>query len=167
MNAALKLQDPPADLFPEFPSSYAPPSGQLKALEKPLHEVAPGVWAGGMPVFEMPSHVICRIVPIAGQPGAFTLQPDSSYPGYIRMTDDIGKRLGVIGLSATTMRRLLWAGFVDHIRTAPGCIYISLESLLEHFKRTENDCARERSYWTAERVETWRATLEGESNLES
>jgi hypothetical protein len=153
------------ELFPEF-VSLRPPSGELKALDTPLYQIAPGVWVSGMPAFEMPSHVLCRIVPVSASPGQFTLAPEGSYPGYVRMSDDLGERLGILGLSSTTMRRLLAAGFVDHIRPAPGCIFISIESLLAHFARTANDCEQDASYWTAKRREAWKETFESTNNFE-
>lgn len=155
--------EPLPELFPDL-YSPAPPSGAMAALNAPLAQVAPGVWVSGLPEFEVPSHILCKLVP-GPTPGTYTLEPEP-YPGYVRVTDDIGKRLGVLGLSTTTLRRLMWGGFVDHIRAAPGCTFISIESLLEHFRRTGNDCEREKSYWTAKRREAWKVTCEGISNLE-
>lgn len=151
------------ELFSEFPASLPPPPSALRALDAPLSELAPGVWVSGMPAFEVPSHVLCRLVP-TGDGGTYRLEPEP-YPGFVRMSDDIGARLGVIGLSDTTMRRLLAAGFIDHIRPAPNCIFVSVESLLEHFRRTANDCERDASYWTARRIEEWRTTIDGTSNM--
>lgn len=163
MNAAIRLPELPQELFPELSDSLRPASGELKALGA-LSQVAPGVWVSGMPAFDVPTHVLCKLVP--GEcPGTFTLEPEA-YPGYVRMTDDIGRRLGIIGLSVTTLRRLMWGGFIDHIRPAPGSTFISIESLLEHFKRTANDCEQEKSYWTAKRREEWKITCEGISNME-
>jgi hypothetical protein len=158
-----KSAELPEELFPELAASLRPPSGEMAALGA-LSQIAPGVWVSGMPAFELPSHVLCRLVPVPGEPGKYMLEPDGDYPGYVRMGDDIGRRLGVIGLSTTTMHRLLWSGLVDHIRPAPGCIFISVESLLEHFKNTANDCAEEKSYWTAKRRALWKSTCEGISN---
>lgn len=167
MNAAIlspqNLPELPQELFPELADTLRPASGELAALGA-LSQVAPGVWVSGMPAFDVPSHVLCRLVP-GEVAGTYTLVPDGPFPGYVRMSDDIGRRLGVIGLSETTLRRLLWGGFIDHIRPAPGSIFISIESLLEHFKRTANDCEREKSYWTAKRREEWKITCEGISNL--
>lgn len=160
------LQELPTELFPEFPATLRPPSGEQLAMDAPLSQVAPGVWVSGLPAFDVPTHVLCRLVPVAGEPGKFTFEPDGPYPGYVRMTDDIGTRLGVIGLNATSMRRLLWGGYVDHIRPHPGGIFISIESLLEHFRRTANDCEKEQSFWTKDRRDAWRATCEGLANLE-
>lgn len=164
MSAAHKLPEFPSSLFPEFEPKPRPPSGELKALGA-LSQLAPGVWVSGMPAFDTPSHVLCRLVP-GDIPGTFTLEPDGPYPGYVRMTDDIGKRLGVIGLNETLMRRLLWGKLVDHVRLAPGSIFISIESLLEHFKRTANDGANEKSWWTPERIARWRETYEPVNSLE-
>jgi len=165
MNAARKLPENTLELFPEFPPTFAPPSGELMALEAPLHEIAPGVWASGIPAFDLPTHVLCKIVPVADSPGQFTLMPEDSYPGYVRMTDDIGHRLGIIGLAASTLRRLLGLGYVDHFRGHPNGIYISIESLLEHFKRTANDCEKEQSYWTPQRLAEWREFIESTNNV--
>jgi len=160
MSAARELA---TDLFPDL-YCPAPPPAALTALPNHLAEIAPGVWVSGLPEFEVPSHVICRLVP-GEKPGTYTLEPEP-YPGYVRMCEDIGKKLGVIGLSDTTLRRLMWGGFIDHIRPAPGCLFISIESLMEHFKRTGNDCEKEKSYWTHSRREEWRVTCEGTSNIE-
>jgi hypothetical protein len=156
----------PTELFPEFPDTLRPPSSEQLALEAPLSQVSPGVWVSGLPAFDVPTHVLCRMVPVLGEPGHFTFDPQGAYPGYVRITDDIGKRLGIIGLNVTTLRRLLWGGFIDHIRPHPGGIYISIESLLAHFKRTANDCAEEHSYWTQARRDAWRVTCEGVGNRE-
>lgn len=164
MSAALKLTEYPQELFPDFAPTSRPASGELQALGA-LSQLAPGVWISGLPAFDVPSHVLCKLVP-GDAPGTYTLEPEGPYPGYVRMSDDIGRKLGVIGLSDTTLRRLLWGGFIDHIRPAPGSIFISIESLLEHFKRTANDCEREKSYWSGERVAAWRVTCEGSSNVE-
>lgn len=169
MSAAQKLTEMsamPFELFPDMPATLRPPSGELKALDAPLYQLAPGVWVSGMPAFDVPSHVLCRLVPVPGQPGQFSLEPDGPFPGYVRLTDNIGKRLGVVGLSITTLRRLLWGGFIEHIRPHPGGIYISIESLLEHFERTANDCEQPESYWTTKRREAWKTTYEASSNME-
>lgn len=152
-------------LFPDLEDTLAPPSGELEASGKPLSEIAPGVWVTGMPEFDVPSHVLCRLVP-GKEPGTYVLEPEP-HPGWVRMVDGIGKRLGVYGLSDTTFRRLLWAGLIEHARLAPGVIFVSIESLLEHFRRTRNDCARDKSYWTAERREKWRQVTEAGTNLEA
>lgn len=164
MPTALKSPESFPELFPEFPATLRPPCGELAALGN-LAQVAPGVWVSGMPAFDVPSHVLCRLIP-GETPGTFTLEPEGPWPGYVRMSRDIGQRLGVIGLSDTTLRRLLWGGFIDHMRIAPGCIYISIESLLEHFKRTANDCVNEQSYWTAKRREEWKRTWESVAQRE-
>ena len=164
MSAAMKLAEFPTSLFPELEDTPRPQSGELVALGA-LSQLAPGVWVSGLPAFDVPSHVLMKLVP-AETPGTFTLEPEGPYPGYVRLTDDIGKRLGVVGLAITTLRRLLWGGHIDHIRPAPGCIFISIESMLEHFKRTANDCEQEKSYWTATRRADWKATCEGVSNME-
>ena len=168
MNATIKppqnLPELPQDLFPELDDSLRPPSGELAALGA-LSQIAPGVWVSGMPAFDVPSHVLCRLVPGEAH-GTYTLAPEGAFPGYVRVTDDIGRRLGIIGLSITTLRRLLWGGFIDHIRPTPGSIFISIESLLEHFRATANDCEQEKSYWTAARRAAWKVTCEGISNLE-
>jgi len=164
MSAARNITEFPCELFPEFAPTLRPPSGELKALDAPLHEVAPGVWMSGLPAFDVPSHVLCKIVPVPGSPGQFSLEPESCYPGYVRMSDDIGQRLGVIGLAATTLRRLLALGYVDHIRPHPNGIFISIESLMEHFKRTSNDCEHAASYWTPARCEEWRAMIDSNNH---
>lgn len=156
--------DYPQELFPGL-ESLSPPTGEQTELGA-LSQVAPGVWVSGLPIFETPSHVLCRLVPLKEDAGKYTLEPEA-YPGYVRMSDDIGRRLGVIGLSKTTMYRLLWSGLVDHIRPAPGCLLISIESLLEHFRATANDCAREETYWTPVRLRLWKSVCEAVSNLHS
>jgi hypothetical protein len=151
------------DLFPDL-FCPAPPPADLTAAGEKMHQVAPGIWATSLPEFETPSHILCRLVP-AATPGTFTLQPEP-YPGYVRMQTDVGRKLGVFGLSDTTMRRLLAIGFVEHMRPAIGCILISIESLLEHFRRTRNDLTKDHSWWTKERRELWRQVIEGGCNLE-
>lgn len=149
-----------------FPGLYspAPPPADLVAAGCPLSEVAPGVWVSGKPEMETPSHIICRLVP-GREPGVYTLMPEP-YPGFVRMQGDIGRKLGLLGLSDTTMRRLLACGFVDHARPAIGMILINLESLLEHLRRTCGDLAREKSWWTPKRRELWRSVIDGGTNLE-
>lgn len=164
MNAAKKLPPPETpDMFPEL-VSLAPPPADMAAANAELSQIAPGVWVSGVPEFETPSHVICKLVP-GKTPGTYTLEPEP-YPGYVRMTDDIGDRLGVIGLSNSTLRRLMWAGFVEHIRAAPGCLFISIESLLSHFRATKNDLGREVSFWNRGRREKWKETYEPVSNID-
>lgn len=161
--------EPAADLFAGFEFQAAPPREEIERIAaengQRLSEIAPGVWVAGMPEFEIPSHVICRLVPVPEKPGTYTLTPEP-YPGFVRMSDDIGKRLGVIGLSVTTMRRLLWGDYVEHIRPAPDCIFISIESLLDHFRRTRNDCARETSFWNRSRRDHWRSICECSNKTE-
>ena len=146
------------ELFPDLPMTTAPPPSEMLASGAPMSEISPGVWVSGMPEFLTPSHVLCRLVPSG--PGTYTLAPEP-YPGYVRMTEDIGKRLGIVGLSETTLRRLMWGGFVEHFLGAPGCTYISIESLLEHIRRTRNDHAKESGFWTAKRRLDWKATCAG------
>lgn len=162
MSLAVKLPHPAQkpetlEMFPEL-VSLAPPPTQLEVLRDHLAQIAPGVWVSGLPEFDVPSHVLCRLVP-GNEPGTYTLEPEA-YPGYVRMGDDIGRRLGVLGLSTSTLRRLLWMGEVDHIRASPGCIFISIESLLAHFRRTANDCEKVQSYWTAARRAKWKESYE-------
>ena len=143
------------DLFPDLaPPATDPPAGEG------MSEIAPGVWVSGLPEWETPSHVLCRLVP-AEAPGTYTLAPEGPFPGYIRMTEDIGRRLGIIGLSETTLRRLMWGGFIEHFLGAPGCTYISLESFREHIRRTRNDLTREASFWTPARRLAWKDTCAG------
>ena len=173
------------DLFPDL-YSPAPPDAEIEALGGTMHEIAPGIWASSLPEFEVPSHVLCRLVPgwhpprpnvrpvpshvlcrlVPGeQPGTYVLEPET-HPGYIRMTGDIGTRLGILGLTETTLRRLLYGGFVDCVRPAPGTIMISIESLLEHWQRTRNDLANEKSYWNLQRRKLWKTAIEAPCNLE-
>ena len=167
MQAAIKapqnLPELPQELFPELTDSLRPACGELAALGA-LSQIAPGVWVSGMPAFDVPSHVLCRLVP-GTEAGTYTLVPDGPFPGYVRMSDDFGKRIGIIGLATTTVYRLLAGGFVDHIRMTPGGLFISIESLLEHFRCTANDCEREESYWTHARLQAWRETISGISNI--
>lgn len=167
-NAKMETPEPspdfPAEMFPELAPSL-PPAPPVEPGGAPLSQVAPGVWVSGMPALETPSHILCRLVEIPESPGTYRLEPEP-WPGFVRMGDDIGQRLGVLGLSDTTMRRLLAAGFVDHIRPAPGCIFVSVESLLAHFRRTANDCEAETSFWTARRCTAWRDVIDGTSNFE-
>ena len=147
------------ELFPDMAFASAPPPAAVQAAGGAMSEISPGVWVSGMPEFETPSHIICRLVP-AAVPGTYTLEPEP-HPGFIRMTEDIGARLGIIGLSETTMRRLMWCGYVEHFVSSPGCTYISLESLLSHLRATRNDGARETSFWNAKRRLAWKATCAG------
>jgi hypothetical protein len=153
--------------LPGMPAEYdrAPPTAELAYLSKlgkPLCEVAPGQWVCGTPQWEMPTHVVCRLVP-AAEPGAWRLVPDE-IPGWVRMTKDIGSRLGLIGLSEQTLRRLMH-DFVEHARISPGCIFVNLESLFAHFRATRNDLGKEASFWDARRLAQWRDTIGLESNL--
>ena len=147
------------ELFPELEYASAPPPADLLALHGEMSEVGPGIWVSGLPEFSTPPHILCRLVP-ADEPGTYRLDPEP-WPGYIRMTEDIGTRLGIIGLSETTMRRLMWIGYVEHFISSPGCTYISIESLLDHIRATRNDSAREVSFWTARRRLEWKATCAG------
>lgn len=167
MNAAtaLKTQPLPTELFPEFDFQEQPPSGELLFLGKPLSEVAPGVFVAGVPDYEVPSHVLCKLVP-GDIAGTWKLEPVFN-PGWVRMHADIGARLGLVGLSETTIRRLIAQGYIEHMRAAPGVILINLESLTEHLKRTRNDCAKDASYWTRERRQRWREFCDTTSNLEA
>lgn len=151
--------------LPGMPEEFQrrPAPEQFKVLGDPLHELAPGLWACGTPEWEMPTHVVCKLIPCGD--GKWELQPEIA-PGWVRMCEDIGEKLGVRGLSSMTMRRLMQAGFVEHARPAPGCIFIHLESLHEHFKRTRNDCAEPSSFWTPERRRAWQETCGAGSNLE-
>jgi hypothetical protein len=153
--------------LPGMPEKYerAPAPADLAYLSKlgkPLCEVAPGQWVCGTPQWEMPTHVVCRLVP-AEAPGTWRLVPDE-IPGWVRMSKDIGPRLGLIGFSETTLRRLLY-DYVEHARPAPGCIFVNLESLFAHFRNTRNDLGKEASFWNPRRLAQWRDTIARESNL--
>lgn len=153
----------PNDTLEMFPELYspAPPPAAMAASGAAMSEIAPGVWVSGAPEWQTPSHIICRVVPSADSPGQYTLVPEGPSPAWIRMTEDVGLRLGVVGLSETTLRRLLWGGYVEHFLGAPGCIYISIESFLDHIRKTRNDQAREISFWTPERRLNWKSTYSG------
>lgn len=153
--------------LPGMPEHYtcAPPPAELAYLAKlgkPLCEIAPGKWVCGTPQWEMPTHVVCRLVP-AAEPGTWRLVPDE-IPGWVRMTKDIGSKLGLIGFSETTLRRLLY-DYVEHARPHPGGIFVNLESLFAHFRNTRNDLNKDASFWTTLRLAQWRDTIARESNL--
>jgi hypothetical protein len=152
--------------LPGLPAEFTrrPAPTEYINLAQPLAELAPGIWVCGTPEWEMPTHVVCKLVS-GKEPGTWTLEPEVA-PGWVRMSDDIGEKLGMRGLSHMTLRRLMQAGFVEHSRPAPGCIFIKLESLREHFRRTHNDCAEPSSFWTAERRRNWQETCGAHSNLE-
>jgi hypothetical protein len=154
--------DPPNDTIEMFPDLYspAPPPAEVAAATGPLSEIAPGVWVSGMPEWETPTHVLCRLVPLA-EPDTYRLEPEGAFPGWIRMTEDIGQRLNIVGLSETTLRRLMWAGYIEHFLGAPGCTYLSIESILNHLRNTKNDHAKDESYWTPARRLAWKATCAG------
>jgi hypothetical protein len=157
------MKTPAEELFPDL-YSPAPPPADLAAGGGRMSEVGPGVWTTGMPEFETPSHILCRLVPLS-EPGTYRLEPEP-YPGYVRMQEGIGRKLGLLGLSDTTMRRLITGGFVEHARPAVGMILISIESLLSHLRRTANDCAQDKSWWTPKRRALWRSVIDGGTNLE-
>ena len=96
----------PNDTVEMFPDLYspAPPAAEVAAAPGPLSEIAPGVWVSGVPEWETPSHVLCRLVPLEA-PDCYRLEPEGAFPGWIRMTEDIGQRLNIVGLSETTLRR--------------------------------------------------------------
>lgn len=150
------------EMFPEL-YSPAPPPTEMAAMAGSMSEVAPGVWCCGLPELEAPSHILCRLVP-AAEPGTYTLVPEP-YPGFVRMQENIGPKLGLIGLSDTTMRRLLAIGFIEHARPAIGMIMISIESLLDHLRRTKNDLAKDASWWTPDRRTLWRTIIDSGTNL--
>jgi hypothetical protein len=155
---------PKSDLFEGFEFEAAPPREDLQIIAEKtgdtMHQVAPGTWVLGMPEFEVPSHVLCRLVP-GPTAGTWTLEPEP-FPGWIRVSDDFGRRIGVLGLSQTTIRRLVWGGYVESIRPAPHCTFVSLESLLLHFKRTAVDS----NYWTPARMTHWRSLIGSSSDLD-
>ncbi len=152
--------------LPGLPDEFArrPAPTEYRSLAEPLAELAPGLWACGTPEWEMPTHAVCKLIP-GEQPGTWKLEPEVA-PGWVRMCEDIGEKLGIKGLSSMTMRRLMQAGFVEHARPAPGCIFIHLESLHAHFRATRNDCAEPSSFWTPERRRAWQETCGAGSNLE-
>ena len=152
--------DTTPNLFPDLPMTTAPAPAALVASGAEMSEISPGVWITAMPEWQIPSHVISRVAPIPHEPGKFHLIPEEPL-GYIRMTEDIGQRLNIHGLSETTLRRLMWAGLIDHFLGAPGCTYISIESLLSHIRATRNDHASQISFWTPQRRADWKATCAG------
>lgn len=167
MKAALQCL-PESELFPEL-YSPAPPPAEMQMMGGQMSEIAPGIWTSGLPEFETPSHIVCKVVyhgtTADGKQSTYTLEPET-YPGWVRMQDDIGKKIGMLGLSDTTMRRLLACGIVDSCRPTIGGIFISVESLLDHIRRTGNDTAKDKSWWTKERRELWRTVMDGNCNLE-
>lgn len=144
--------------------SHRPAPEDLKRLGKPLCEMGPGLWACGTPEWEMPTHITCKLLP-GREPGSWMLEPER-FPGWIRMGEDIGERLGILGLAPSTLRRLMQAGYIEHIRYSPWSIYLSIDSIKDHMRATMNDCARETSFWTKDRMRAWRETIGIASNLE-
>ena len=49
------------EMFPEL-YSPAPPPAEMQAAGGAMSEIAPGVWVSGLPEWETPSHVLCRLV---------------------------------------------------------------------------------------------------------
>ncbi len=160
------LPTPYPDFLPGLPDDVIdpPPAPVDHEPGQPLHEIAPGLFASGLPEWEMPSHCVCRLVP-GPHPGTWVMEPIHN-PGWIRMCGDIGEKLGMRGLAHMSVRRLIQGGYIDHIRLHPNGIFISLESLLNHLRATRMDCTREQSFWTPERIARWRETLGSHSNLE-
>lgn len=163
-SAAIKHDFRNKEMFPGYDFEPEPPSGELLFLGKPLSQVAPGVFVAGVPEWEVPTHVLCKLVPGEIQ-GTWKLEPVHQ-PGWVRMCGDIGSKLGLVGLSEMTLRRLVAMGYVEHMRPSVGGIFINLESLVAHFQRTRNDCAKEESFWTPERRKRWRDFCDTTSNLE-
>lgn len=137
----------------EATSSVAPPPdfGEWS-------QVAPGQFVTGIDEEDLPSYTLARIIP--GEGDDFTLQPDGEALGWVRLTESMAfaKALKIEGLSYATMRRLLFAGFVDYLHMTPGTYFVSLDSLMAHLQKTKNSPHdAEEGFWTEEKIEHWRS----------
>jgi len=90
-----------------------------------------------------------KLVPLSPQPGqvlVHDLVPAGDFlrsvarvhDKFMRMTEDMTRKLG-LGVSYSTLRRLVDAGFVKGAKIAPKTYVMSLASYYEHVKRCEAD----------------------------
>lgn len=62
--------------LPGMPEEFErrPAPEQFRILGDPLYELAPGLWGCGTPEWEMPTHVVCKLIPCGD--GKWELEPE-------------------------------------------------------------------------------------------
>lgn len=122
-----------------------------------LSEIAPGkfVTIPETPEAMVPRLALCTLKPIGD--GKYELIPINP-PGYAKLTQANIDALGFKGLTTNTLRRLMQAGFVEHIHPSPAIYMFSLAGLFAHVNRSRNAYLTEESWWSEERLTRWRET---------
>lgn len=117
-----------------------------------MAELAPGVWAGGIPPESIPPVGFHSWSKLNDGSGAY-IPVVRTFQSRLQLTKDIGKYLGV-GIPdnpATqaiyrTIRRLIMAGFIKAGQLGPGGAELDLLSFWQHYNAT-----RKPGFWTPER----------------
>lgn len=117
-----------------------------------VSEVAPNQWVAHIPPAAVPRFALCRLE--RQQDGSYRPEILDDWGQHVRLTVDLGDRLGFQGLSYQTIKRLIIGGWVQGANPSPGCWYVNLDSLVAHLARTARGDAGE-SWWTREREAAW------------
>lgn len=120
-----------------------------------MSEVAPGQFAAHVEVWDLPSYVLSKYVPIGD--GNYRLEVVDEWAGFIPV-GDIRKKLGIKGMSEQTVRRLCIAGMVEYCQPTPQSYLIKIDSLVAHMERTKNTHTRVEPYWSSQRRQLWKTT---------
>jgi hypothetical protein len=140
------------DLFgePLAPETVAP----LKRGEV-MSEIAPGMYATHLEIWELPNYVLSKYVPNGDD--TYRLEPVDEWAGYLPI-GDLKKKLGITGISEMTIRRLCIAELIEYCQPTPQIHLIKIDSLVRHLKRTTNTHSRETPFWDPQRRQLWKTT---------
>jgi len=103
----------------------------------------------------VPTYVVCRLQKLVN--GSYALMPEK-WSQMVRLTPRLHEELG-LPCSYKALYYLARAGFVEARRVTPRCLMLDLVSVLNHFERCRV-VEGEPSWWTAERVDTFRNARE-------
>lgn len=114
--------------------------------------MTPGTWCATVPEGAVKRWALVEMIP----QGDGSYRPDlvEDWSTWARLTRDLPQRLGVPGLSYTTLYRLVVGRWIEAVQPAPDTILISLGSLMAHLRRTVRGDDGQ-SWWTDEKRRAW------------
>ncbi len=118
-------------------------------------EVAPGRFIVDLPPGAVPRICVADLIP----------QGDHTYRAVarvheaeIRLTAEILHKLN-LGISKSSLIRLIKAGFVNGSRVAPQCYVFDLQSYFDHRELMRAEAAEGRDFWTGDNLARYRAAI--------
>jgi hypothetical protein len=122
-------------------------------------EVTPGQFADvEVPGEMLERYVACKLVPVAGRPGAYRVAVKAHRP-LVAVTDDLGERMG-FGLERRQILALAAAGLIDAYRCTTGTTLVDPESVWEHIYSTRMSTGADgqslaQQFWSPEKVRAY------------